>query len=494
MIELTFEEKQIFSIFQKTLSKFNITKTEVRVAGGFVRDKLLGKESSDIDIVLSDMTGQQFVTLFGWNANIVKSNPDQSKHLETAIVKMLGKSIDIVNLRSENYTDSRIPQMQFGSPLQDAVRRDLTVNAIFLNITDPGNIFIEDLVGGVEDLKNKIAKTPLDPVQTFLDDPLRILRAVRFCARFDLTPDPAMIKAANLPEVQDAFKKKISKERIWNELAGSGDKLGFLNSPNPLRAIELICEFGFRDILFFPYDTEGLLTSFDMEQNNIHHDLTVWDHTVAALKYLLTEIEFTGGSEEFLIRNLALLFHDLGKLDSRYKQVKEDGTNSFHNHEVASTYWCEQILTKQLLAPKHITERVCKLIANHCRCLMLDSDSSDKSLRRLMKDLGDDWRNLLDISLSDAYGKNLNKNNHKIKALFKEAKSRMDGLLTYQNNSTAPIRPINGFDLIAAGFSPGILMGKIFDVIDEELLENPELSKEQALDIAKKVVANVNPI
>jgi len=214
MIELTFEEKQIFSIFQKTLSKFNITKTEVRVAGGFVRDKLLGKESSDIDIVLSDMTGQQFVTLFGWNANIVKSNPDQSKHLETAIVKMLGKSIDIVNLRSENYTDSRIPQMQFGSPLQDAVRRDLTVNAIFLNITDPGNIFIEDLVGGVEDLKNKIAKTPLDPVQTFLDDPLRILRAVRFCARFDLTPDPAMIKAANLPEVQDAFKKKISKERI----------------------------------------------------------------------------------------------------------------------------------------------------------------------------------------------------------------------------------------------------------------------------------------
>lgn len=114
---------------------------------------------------------------------VIKGNSAKSKHLETAVIKVQGEFIDLVNLRSEEYgEDSRVPEIKIGTPEQDALRRDLTINSMFYNI-NTGQI--EDLTNrGLEDLKNGIVRTPLEPLKTFVDDPLRVLRTIRFAQRF----------------------------------------------------------------------------------------------------------------------------------------------------------------------------------------------------------------------------------------------------------------------------------------------------------------------
>jgi tRNA nucleotidyltransferase (CCA-adding enzyme) len=114
---------------------------------------------------------------------VIKANSDKSKHLETAVIKVYGEFIDLVNLRSEEYSeDSRVPKIEIGTPEQDAYRRDLTFNSLFYNINTKE---IEDYTGkGINDLKNEIVRTPLPPKKTFIDDPLRVLRTIRFAQRF----------------------------------------------------------------------------------------------------------------------------------------------------------------------------------------------------------------------------------------------------------------------------------------------------------------------
>lgn len=149
----------------------------MRVAGGWVRDKLLGIPSYDIDIALDDMMGKEFAELINTKLypgqkkyGVVERNAENSKHLETACIKVHGIMLDLVNLRSEEYTeDSRVPEIQIGTPLQDAERRDLTINALFYNINERK---IEDFTTGLKDLEDMIIRTPLEPEQTFLDDPL----------------------------------------------------------------------------------------------------------------------------------------------------------------------------------------------------------------------------------------------------------------------------------------------------------------------------------
>ena len=171
---------------------------------------MLGKESDDIDIALDDMFGEEFAKLIDAKCNtgdkkghfgVIKANNEKSKHLETATIKVDGHDIDLVNLRSEEYAEeSRIPTMKMGTPTEDALRRDLCFNALFYNI-NVGKI--EDFTErGVEDLRNGICRTPLEPVQTFLDDPLRVVRTIRFANRFNFTIVPELIEAAKFKGVR----------------------------------------------------------------------------------------------------------------------------------------------------------------------------------------------------------------------------------------------------------------------------------------------------
>lgn len=207
----------------------------LRWAGGWVRDKLLGRQSHDIDVAINTMTGEAFGEALRdfcdvpenikkhdlqkqdvGNIHKIEKNPEKSKNLETATVKIFGLDVDFVNLRTETYAeDSRNPQMEFGTAEEDARRRDATVNALFYNIhTDE----VEDFVGGLEDIEAKIIRTPMDPYQTFMDDPLRVLRLVRFASRLGFKIEPNVKEYMGNDKVLRALQAKISRERVGVEM------------------------------------------------------------------------------------------------------------------------------------------------------------------------------------------------------------------------------------------------------------------------------------
>ena len=215
----------------------------LRVAGGWVRDKLLGLESNDIDVALDTCVGAEFaakvndyLTRKGEEVSgvgVIQSNPEQSKHLETATMKVRDVWLDFVNLRSESYADeSRIPTMSFGTPLEDAMRRDLTINALYYNLNEKK---VEDFTGkGIEDLKIGLCRTPLEAKRTFVDDPLRVLRAVRFAARYAFTLADDIGVAVEDEQVREGLRRKVSRERVGKEVAG------MLRGPNPHLAVQWV--------------------------------------------------------------------------------------------------------------------------------------------------------------------------------------------------------------------------------------------------------------
>ncbi|GAA5908885.1 tRNA adenylyltransferase [Sporobolomyces salmoneus] len=246
-------------------------KVELRIAGGWVRDKLLGKESDDIDISTSPdpITGLKFATLFEQYLETldqrhlmgkltkIEAKPEQSKHLETATARVCDLSVDWVQQRGQEVYSpgSRIPTVAFGSPLEDAERRDLTINALFYNLRTRQ---IEDQTGkGLSDLGFRLPshpkriRTPLEPFQTFKDDPLRVVRAVRFAARFgrEFELDEELVRAIEREEIRQALldPKKISRERVGAEL----DKM--LLGKDPEYAFELIERLHLHPLVFL-YD------------------------------------------------------------------------------------------------------------------------------------------------------------------------------------------------------------------------------------------------
>ncbi|XP_018441264.1 CCA tRNA nucleotidyltransferase, mitochondrial [Raphanus sativus] len=258
-IEITEKEREIFDRLLGTLRFCNLD-TQLRVAGGWVRDKLLGRDSDDIDIAIDNMYGSEFLdNLKDYLASrgeqvqgdtVIERNPDQSKHLETAKMRIYNQWIDFVNLRSEEYTEnSRIPTMKFGTPKEDAYRRDLTINSLFYNINTGS---IEDLTErGIDDLKSGRIVTPLPAKATFLDDPLRVLRAIRFGARFGFTLDEELKQDASCEEVRVALGEKISRERIGNEI----DLM--ISGNGPVSAVTYLSDLKLFGVVFsFPSSSE----------------------------------------------------------------------------------------------------------------------------------------------------------------------------------------------------------------------------------------------
>ncbi|CAL8577139.1 CCA tRNA nucleotidyltransferase, mitochondrial [Xanthoria parietina] len=234
------------------------SRPQLRFTGGWVRDKLLGVGSKDIDIAIDSMTGYHFGMLMkqyleqpdtqakypkSVKLSKIEANPDKSKHLETTTAHIMGLDIDLVNLRKETYTEhSRNPQMEFGTPQDDAMRRDATVNAMFYHLDNSG---IEDFTGrGFNDMERGLIKTPLSPYQTFKDDPLRVLRAIRFASRLGYSIDPEDERAMSDPAIWEEFKLKITRERVGIEITK------MLRGPNPRQALHLIDRLGLYKTIF----------------------------------------------------------------------------------------------------------------------------------------------------------------------------------------------------------------------------------------------------
>jgi len=527
-LSLTATENKIFSLLKAVVAE-KAPDTILRAAGGWVRDKLLGKDSNDIDIAVNNMTGEAFANLVSaymaehgqkkQSVTVVEANPDQSKHLATAMIRLFGLPIDFVNLRTETYANSRIPTMAMGTAEEDAQRRDLTINSLFYNINSGE---IEDFVGGIKDLRAGIARTPLDPAQTFLDDPLRILRTVRFAAKYGLELDPALVAATHDPKVQEAFKNKISNERVWAELAGKKDgdhyKPGAMIGPNPTRAVELLKQLGLMEAIFDPTEEEvqGLapppkasadpnaptptprearMVPWETPQNNPHHKFDIWNHTLSVVRNLIdqTPPQIQEDQETYLVRNLAALLHDIGKRYTGIQGVSENGGHtSYHGHEETSAKLAYAVLTR-LRVPQNIIKRVIDLITVHLRPHTLLEQGNAKNYRRFVRDYPD-WEHSIDLAIADNLGKQDFTPEQAIleRSKYDDLRGKVQKSMQWSNqnprhNRTIP-RPITGNDLIEIGFKPGPSMGKFMADLDEALLDNPGMSKEEALELAKAFI------
>jgi tRNA nucleotidyltransferase/poly(A) polymerase len=495
--DLTDNEQNIFYLLEYA-RKVHAPDVTLRVAGGWVRDKLLGNGSHDIDIAIDGMSGATFAHLVldlmqrtGMTSKltVMAARPEQSKHLETALLTIHGQAIDFAQLRKENYANTRIPEIECGTPEEDANRRDLTINSLFLNLdTDE----VEDWTGrGLDDLMKRVADTPIDAVQTFLDDPLRILRTVRFAMRFALVLDHGIIEAAQREDVQQAFKDKVSKERIWMEMVGQqepdGWKEGFLLI-NPHTSLKMIDTLGFRDVLFIPPNSN--LNPWDMDQGSSHHDLHVWGHTIAAMQALYSYFPVPEDPVERAVRHLAVLCHDLGKLDPDIKTLHEDGIHyQYKGHEASSADLADTLL-RELTAPNDIRERVVRLVREHLRFFNLPVSVTARTLRRIIRDTEDDWQHLVDICSADAMGKDRILNAEEIVLPLEHFRVRMKELYD-EMGQPKPVRPVNGRDLLELGIDSGPQMGKFFRELDEMLLDEPDMTHDTALEFAKRFFEKV---
>lgn len=238
---------------------------DMYIVGGWVRDRLLGLASSDIDIALSSMTGIQFSRALnpfaaahrsryqqrgggGGELGVdraaakparfseVPQNPAMSKKLDTAVGRAFGLDVDLVNLRREVYDDedSRKPSMTFGTAAEDAFRRDATINALFVSLE---TLEVLDFTGrGLQDLHDKVMRTPLAPRQTFLDDPLRVLRLIRIGSKLGFSIDGEALAWMKQEEVRDALDRKVKRERL------SVETVKMLENADPQSPLRVIFE------------------------------------------------------------------------------------------------------------------------------------------------------------------------------------------------------------------------------------------------------------
>ncbi len=248
-------------------------KLEIWFTGGWVRDKLLGIQTMDIDVALNAITGMHFATglkdFYATNGakfiqeaeklcisssfklHKVDKKPEKSKHLETATAHIFGLDVDFVNLRGETYTeDSRNPQMEFATVREDALRRDATINALFYDVEKQK---VEDFTGkGLQDMAAGIINTPLDPHQTFIDDPLRILRLIRFASRLGYALDEKVKESMKDKRIHASLNAKISRERVGIEV------MKMLNGRNPFMACQLIYDSGLYSTVFLNSTSQSL--------------------------------------------------------------------------------------------------------------------------------------------------------------------------------------------------------------------------------------------
>lgn len=333
MIRLTDEEAKLLGLIKLYADRCDPPVTP-RLAGGWVRDKLMNIRSHDIDIALDTCPGYRFASglveeldelvggsghgegAYGEGALVsgvhrIQANPEKSKQLETAVVSLFGMSVDFVQLRSETYTDTRIPVAVPASPLEDALRRDLTINSLFYNLRTGE---IEDLTGtGIQDIRQGILRTPLPPERTLFEDPLRILRIFRFRAKFGFKIADEIYTALESPAIRAALTGKVSQERVEMELFKMlGYKRGYLGMREILKT-------GYVDPVFKL--TEGYSVDIDRSMNlyfrclSIIRDSTATDTTATST---------TATSDENLIIRTDLLESELAALGAAHSAGRGD--------------------------------------------------------------------------------------------------------------------------------------------------------------------------
>ncbi|MEM7573415.1 MAG: HD domain-containing protein [Bacteroidota bacterium] len=437
------EERKIFEIISEAAAEL---KYPVYVVGGYVRDRLLARPSKDLDIVcvgdgiaLAQLVGQKLRP---------RSRVTIYKRFGTAMLKHHDMEVEFVGARKESYrSDSRKPTVENGSLEDDQNRRDFTINAlaISLNVHDYGTII--DPFEGLQHLEAKLIKTPLDPGKTFSDDPLRMMRCIRFASQLGFHIDPPVREA--LREYKDRIKI-ISWERIATEL----NKI--LLAPQPSIGLKLLFESGLLE-----YVLPELKALQGVESRNGRKHKDNFYHTLKVVDNLAQK------SDDLWLRWAALL-HDIGK--ARTKRWEPEIGWTFHAHDAVGAKMVPRIFRRLRLSTERM-KYVQELVALHQRPISLTkSEISDSAVRRILFEAGEDIDDLMMLCESDITSRNPERVKRYLKN-YKLLRQRMQEIEA-QDHLRNWQPPITG-EIIMATFdiSPGRLVGVIKDTIREAILE-----------------------
>lgn len=447
---------------------------ETYLIGGFVRDKLLGRATKDADIVcigdgieLAKETAKQFTPV---------PQVDYFKTYGTAHIAISPDfDIEFVGARKESYrSDSRNPEVLPGTMKDDQDRRDFTINAlaISLNIADFGKLI--DPFDGIKDLQDKIIRTPLEPAKTFSDDPLRMMRAIRFATQLNFVIEETTWQGI----IDNAHRIKIiTQERITDEL----NKIVAADTPS--RGFDLLYKSGLLQLIF-PAMVE--LAGAEYKDGHGHKDN--FYHTLQVLDNL------SANTNDLWLRWAAIL-HDIAKPAT--KRFEEGHGWTFHGHEAVGGRMVPKIFTKLKLPQNEKMRLVKKLVELHLRPISLTKENiTDSAIRRLLFDAGDDFDALMMLCEADITSKNKQKvkrfleNFQLVRQRCKEVEEK-DHVRNWQP-------PVTGEIIMETfGIPPSKQVGIIKDALKEAMLDGLipneyaaafELMLEKGKELGLKVV------
>lgn len=441
-----FLDRKIFKIVGEVAAQRGV---RAFVIGGYVRDCFLSRRCDDIDIVVEG-SGIDFARAVGEKTGKYVS---YFKNFGTAMLHFEGAEIEFVGARKESYRrESRKPIVENGTLEDDQLRRDFTINAMALSLQPDSFGELVDPFGGVRDLASGIIRTPLDPDTTYSDDPLRMLRAVRFASKLS-TPEQTF---TIVPESMDSMRrmadrlKILSMERIAEEL----NKM--LMTPRPSMAFRLMDEAG---LLPYILPEISALKGVETQDGKGHKDN--FEHTLAVL-------DNVARSSDNLWLRWAALLHDIGKPASK-KFDKSLGW-TFHGHEIIGSRMVPGIFNR-LKLPIDSGKYVRKLVWLHLRPIALVDDGvTDSAVRRLLFDAGDDVDDLMVLCNADITSKNeakvarIRSNFELVKRKLVEVEAK-DAIRNFKN-------PITGeYIMEVYGIPPCREIGQLKEMVKEAILD-----------------------
>ena len=426
------------------------------LVGGVVRDALLGRlgDQADLDFT-TDALPEQIEALVS-ERGVADAVWTQGKRFGTIGCRIGERTIEITTHRAEAYhPDSRKPEVEFSDAIEaDLSRRDFTVNAVALSLPE---LQLIDPFNGAEDLAKGVLRTPLSPEESFSDDPLRMMRAARFIAGYDLTPDPALVDAII---VMRARLDIVSDERVRDEL----DKLMIVAKPG--KGLWFLVQTGLAEE-FLPE-----LPALGLEQDPIHRHKDVLAHTIAV-------IENTWGADpqtpDRLLR-LSALFHDVGKPKTR--SFGPRGAVSFHHHEVVGARMTRDRM-RALRYSSEDVDTVTRLVELHLRFHTYRMGWTDSAVRRYVRDAGPLLQQLNELTRCDCTTRNANK----ARALARRM-DELEGRIAelQEQEELKAIRPdLDGNAVMTRlGLKPGRDVGVALAFLLELRLDEGPLGEEEA--------------